>query len=686
MAGSVVQLQDYRQQAAPQQAQPAPVELVTLDTRKKWFQDSQDLTENARKLSEQDRDYRDHKQWTAFELNTLRKRGQPPIVKNRIARKVDTILGIAERAASDPKGYPRTPQDEQSAEVCTDTLRFICDQNRYPRIKTLMLENIVVEGTGGAEVIVEERNGQPEIIINRVRWEEIFADPYSREADYSDARYKGCAKWMNIDDVGALWGDEAKKMAEGSLNTSTLATGSFEDRPRSMSAMTDMRGKRVVVVDMYCRHGDTWHRYVFCSGGDLIPGGESPYLDEFEKPTCPIELQSLYVNRENERYGLVRGMLGPQDEINFRSSKILHLSSTRQTFGNKMSGLDVDNVKREMSRPDGHIEMETGEFGKDFGVIPTNDMMSGQVELLQEAKQEIDLYGPNNSLQGRGNDTQSGKAWQAQQQAGLAEVSPIFAAASDLDLRIYKQAWMRARQYWTAQRYVRVTDDENAFKFINVNEPVVDDMGNPVMDPRTGQPAVRNRPSEMNVDIIVDQSPDTINSAQEQQELLVRLREAGEPIPATAILMSSNLRNKKQIVDMIEKASQQGPNPEIEKLKIEMAKLQQTQATSQAKAALDQASAQKTQVETQILMHGEPSDNSAAQADIQLNRDKAAAEIGLKRETAAEIIALNREKANADMALKTQTAEQSARIAAFTAHQNAAIRREQANNRPSPQN
>lgn len=683
MAGSVVQLQDYRQQAAPP-ARPE-VEQVTLDTRKKWFQDSQDLTENARKLSEQDRDYRDHKQWTAFELATLRKRGQPPIVINRIARKVDTIIGIAERAAADPKGYPRTPNDEQSAEVCTDTLRFICDQNRYTRIKSQMLENMVVEGTGGAEIIVEERNGQPEIIINRIRWEEIFADPYSREADFSDARYKGCAKWMNLDDIGGLWGEEAKKMAESSLNSSTLANGSFEDRPKSMSSMTDMRGRRVVVVDMYCKHAGGWHRYVFCSGGDLIPGGESPYQDEFGAPTCPIEFASLYVNRENERYGLVRGMLGPQDEINYRRSKLLHLTSTRQTFGNKMSGLDVDKVKREMSRPDGHIEMETGKFGEDFGVIPTTEMAQGQAELLQEAKNEIELFGPNNSLQGRGSDTQSGKAWQAQQQAGMAEIAILYSAAADLDLRIYRQAWMRARQFWTAQRYVRVTDDEQAFKFINVNEPVVDPMGNPVIDPRTGQPAVRNRPSEMNVDIIIDQSPDTINSQQEQQELLVRLREAGEPIPATAILMSSNLRNKRQIVDMIEKASQQGPNPEIEKLKIEMAKLQQTQATSQAKAALDTASAQKTQVETHILMNGEPADNSAAMADIQLNREKAAADMGLKRETAAETIALNREKASADMALKTQTAEQAMQIRAFEAQQSAALRQQQANSRPAAQ-
>ena len=88
-----------------------------------------------------------------------------------------------------------------------------------------------------------------------------------------------------------------------------------------MTGMVDTKRRRLVVVDMYCQHGGIWHRYMFCAGGDLIPGGPSPYTDEFKKPSCPIELQALYVDRENRRYGLVRGMLGSQDEINYRRSK-----------------------------------------------------------------------------------------------------------------------------------------------------------------------------------------------------------------------------------------------------------------------------------------------------------------------------------------------------------------------------
>ncbi len=565
--------------------------LLDLETRKKYFQESQDFTQNARKLSEQDRDYRDHKQWTAYELQKLRKRGQPPIVINRIARKVDTMLGIAERGVTDPKGYPRSPDDEDAAEVCTDTLRYVCDQNRYQRIKQASLENMIVEGMAGCEVIVEKRNDQIEVMINRVRWEEIFYDPFSRENDFSDARFKGSAKWMDVQVVGRLFGDKAKATAESSMGGVGMVSGSMEDRPKTMVGMIDRKMKRLVVVDMYCKGDNGWDRYVFCAGGDLVEPGPSPYLDEFKVPTCPIELQSLYTNRENERYGLVRGMLGPQDEINYRRSKLLHLTSTRQTFSNGKAEVDVDKLKTEMSRPDGHMDMKGfAEWGKDFGIVPTGDMAKGQAELLAEAKSEIELFGANNALQGRGNDNQSGKAWELRQQSGMTEISILFAAAADLDLRVYRQIWMRVQQYWTEQRFVRVTDNEQAFKFLTVNEPVmvpvIDPMtghpqidpqtGKPAMhpqiDPRTGQPMVKNRPEEMDMDIIIETSPDFINAAQEQFEMLVKLKSEGAPIPIEAIIASSNIRDKRQILDAIKQAqANQGPPPpdpvEVEKAK-----------------------------------------------------------------------------------------------------------------------
>jgi hypothetical protein len=241
------------------------------------------------------------------------------------------------------------------------------------------------------------------------------------------------------------------------------------------------------------------------------------------------------------------------------------------------------------------------EFGKDFGVIPTGDMFQGQLELLQEAKAEIDILGPNQSLRGQGSDTQSGRAWEAQQQAGMAELAILYSTLSDLDLRVYRQIWARCKQFWTAPKWVRVTDNENAFRFLQVNEPVVDQLGNPIIDPRTGQPAVKNRLAEMDVDIIVDTAPDVMNAQQEQFEMLVKLREMGEPIPALAIISASNLRDKRQIMDAIKQAmqhqSQQGPNP------VDMAKIQQGNEKLRQSNITTVTNAAKTMAEIHNMGH-----------------------------------------------------------------------------------
>jgi hypothetical protein len=64
-------------------------------------------------------------QWTAEQIRALTARGQPPHWYNRIARKVDGIVGIAEKQRQDPKAYPRNPRDEDGADVATTVVRYV---------------------------------------------------------------------------------------------------------------------------------------------------------------------------------------------------------------------------------------------------------------------------------------------------------------------------------------------------------------------------------------------------------------------------------------------------------------------------------------------------------------------------------------------------------------------------------
>jgi len=560
-----------------------------------------DLTAAARELSERDRDYYDGYQLTAEEIKSLKARKQPPIVINRIKRKVDAMVGIEQRGRSDPRALPRTPNDEQAADVVTKSLVFVDDQTRFDNKKSQAFENLLVEGYGGVEVVVQQKAQRFDVVVNRLRWEEIFFDPYSREKDFLDAGYLGCMKWMALDKAVALYGDENREILEGTV-ASVQDGQTFEDRPYVTKNFQwgDPSQKRVRVAQMYYLHGGVWHYAIFTGNGEIF-NAVSPYLDDDGTPICAMVLMAGYVDRENRRYGVVRDMIDPQDEVNKRRSKALHLINSRQTMGVK-GAVSVATLKSEMAKPDGHIEVDADaaagarEAGMPaFQVLQTADMAQGNLAMLTEAKNEIDMVGPNAALQGQLQGQQSGRAILAQQNAGLAELAPIYDSLRDWNLRVYRHMWMRIKQYWTDERYVRVTDEAGAPQFVGLNV-----MRGAQIDPATGMPVpvIENQVPQMDVDIIIDEAPDLVTLRQEEFQQLSDMRQGGIQVPDEMLIEASSVRNKQRLLEMLKQQREEG-------MQAQMAAMQGQQQiegmTAQAKAAKDMAQAEKTTTETALM-------------------------------------------------------------------------------------
>jgi len=576
---------------------------LDLNKLKQMVEQAADLTSEAREASERDRDYYDEHQWTAEEISILQQRKQPVITINRIKRKVDAMIGIEQRMRVDPRAYPRRPGDEESAEAATKALTFVDDNTRMDAKRSAVFENAIVEGYGGVEVVVEERRGQLEVAVNRLRWEEIFFDPHSREKDFSDAAYIGTQKWMSMDAAVEMlmpaWtaanpeADEAEliEVLETSMRGSQDGE-TYEDRPFESNSFrwVDKRYKRVRVAQMYYKRGGRWYLAIFCGGGEVY-NEASPYEDEDGKPCCPIELMTSYVDRENRRYGAVRSMISQQDEINKRRSKLLHQLNSRQTMGVKGAVDSVQGMKRELASPDGHVEINFEAFEdaaragmKPFDLVATQDQTNGQFSLLQEAKNEIDMLGPNPSLIGQTEGDASGRAIMAQQQAGMAELAPLYDSLRDWTIRVYRQIWSRIKQFWTDERWIRVTDGAGRQEFIgmNVNKGVAQ-----AIDPQTGMPMlvpqVENDIAEMDLDIVIDDVPDHVTLQQETFEQLARMAEMGIPIPPEMIVKASALRDKDELLRQIEEQRQ----------RVMQMQMTQAQRESQIEAMKAQASAQK---------------------------------------------------------------------------------------------
>jgi hypothetical protein len=598
-----------------------------------WVDEADDATIDSRNWAEKCRDYYDSKQISATEAAALKKRKQAPVVINRIKPKIDGLAGMERTNRTTAKAYPRTPTHDKDATAASEAIRFVLQDYFYHQLRSQAWDNLCVEGTGGIEVIVKPYGKDFKICLHHVMWDRIIYDPHSRRKDFSDARYLGQVVWMDYDQALSMY-PEGKDV----LETTQQGSETYDDRPRWM----DSRRKRVKIVELYYLDGSDWYYACFTKGGYLKPKKISPYKNEEGETEHPYEFASLFVDRDGNRYGATLQYLDVQDEINKRRSKALHLMSVRQIMLERGAVEDVNKTRQELAKPDGVIEITPG---MEFELLKTNDMAAAQFNLLQEAKNEIDAVGYNAAASGKEQKSMSGVALENRRMAGQTEIAPMFDVLRHLDIRVYRKVWNRIKQYWKEEKWIRVTDDPSNVRFVGLN----------YQDPATGQ--VANNIAELDVDIVIDDAPDSITMQQEEFVALSEMVKSGIPLPPTAIIEASNLKNKDKI---LQEMRQGQVNPEqlkalqeaAQKLQQENQELKANQQIEAAKLNSDiQAEKAKIQMERERMMAELMMEKERLAAELQIEREKARNEIMLEREKLSGQMAIAKEKATNDMAV-----------------------------------
>ena len=579
--------------------------VARLNRLVSYFEDSESATVEARELAERDRRYYDNfndGQWTDDEKEILKQRKQPVTTSNRIKPKINYMLGEEAKRRSLPKAYPRTPQDADSAGAATDGLRFVIDDNRYENTRSAVFKNMCIEGYGGVEIRAEKlpmkaptAQADYKIVIVPLKWDRLFYDQHSREVDFSDAKYRGQVIWLDQDDAKEEYPDADEVFAKTWASDSGTST-TYDDAPRIR--WTDAKRKRVRIAEVWHKEGGVWYHCVYTKGG-ILSEMESPYKDEDGNTMPGILLQSCFVDQDGNRYGVARDWISVQDEINKRRSKALHLNSVRQTKGEKGAVEDVRRMKQELAKPDGHVEVTPG---MEFDVLPTGDMAQAQFALLSEAKQEIDSLGVNAQMSGSDDRNMSGRALMKREESGLAELGPVFDMLSMLDHAVYRHLWCLIKQFWTAEKWIRITDDEDAPKFVGFNQqmtrgqqlleeaqkkgvPITPEMqAQANSDPQMQQVIIKNNVAEMDVDIVIDTGPASATIQAEQFAELADLAKVRGDIPTVSLIEASGLRNKDKLLKAMGKGDE---DPQVSQLKQEMQ--QMGGVLEQMQAELEQA-------------------------------------------------------------------------------------------------
>ncbi len=485
---------------------------------KAWRKEAGDLQRDNRFAQMVDHDFYDGDQWTEDDATILRERGQAPLVFNVIKSTIDWIIGTERRTRVDYRVLPREKNDADGAETKTNLLKFVGDANRFPYARSRAFADAIKSGVGWMEVSVRSDPTDEPIYQGYEDWRNIWYDPLSVEPDLSDARYLFRERYVDLDVAMAMFPERKDVLRASAVQSAQYSDSLLIDDvdaerdvyEQGAGVLTDDTRSRVKLVECWYRqvwsgkimrgdelgtlNGATFDAanelhgllaqeghasvydavqmrvrcMVYCEAG-VLQDAESPYRHN-RFPLVPI--WGHRKKRGNTPYGVVRGLIDPQSDLNKRRSKALFILSTNQVVADDDAVDDWDEVAEEVARPDGIIRAKKGSR---FEIRNVVQLAEEHVNLMQQDRQFIESTGGvTDEMMGRESNAQSGKAILARQDQGHAVTAELFDNLRMSIQLVGEITLSLIEQYYTDRKVVRVLGDRGQAQYVTINEPQED--------------------------------------------------------------------------------------------------------------------------------------------------------------------------------------------------------------------
>lgn len=573
--------------------------VIHLDTRledfRKEFRRDWEADKPWRLKRKEWLDFYHGRQWTSEEIEELKSRGQPVVVRNRIKPKVDAMVGVELALKVNTKALDRGSRDFQTALHISEALRLIEDSNDFDTVEAKAFSSALKVGRGWYETTIDWVDFEAFTVTELLPSSDVTPDRNGRKDDMSDWQRVHHTFHMRLEDAIATW-PEKEHALRGSITSQPVESVKVDDPHRTVlgdqynnpegvlqSPITDESNEQVRIVRTWYREHEvkrfvthseigtedvtdmsdeeignikdafagatvwvkrqyTMNYVTFCD--KCILEDEKNVRDYDQDAKFPITLvPGWYDEDKRMHFGIIEQLMDPQKEVNKRGSKALHLLNTNQIEMEEGAVDDENRTRYEASRPDGMIIRR---MGKAFQIHRNQELTQGHFQLMQEAKGEIDASGAASELVGQSRAS-SGKEFQLRQQAAIQPIRELFLNLRGARRRVALLWLDDIQQYWTGERFVKLTDMEESAG-VTLNQRVV--------NPMTGQVEILNDVSIGRYDIKIEEAPDTLNLRSENFEQLMRMAEAGIPVPPDMIIESSQLPSKNKLLQGMQQQQQ----------------------------------------------------------------------------------------------------------------------------------
>jgi hypothetical protein len=584
-------------------------------------------------------------QWAKEDLDSLAKLKRPALTLNIVRPTMNAILGeyINKRATFNVK--PRTEGDQQVADVLTKIMMQIADENQFEHVEGTVFQDGMITDRGYFDIRMNfDDNINGDICITSLDPTTVVPDPQAKEWNPDTWREVYITKWLSIDDLTELYGEEKAEEARTQALSTNLGAEYAEYTRRGTFGTpefgyaydqipSDERDiKRIRVIDR--QHYVIDRQKVFV---EPITGEESPVpanwdevkIDEYTALTgsyvitkttkrvrWTVTAGSVALHddfspypfftivpyfpqfRRGKPLGWVRDLIDAQQQINKLASQSLHVVNGTANSGWEMEEGALVNMTPEELAANGS---KTGLVlvrapGKQIAKIQPNQIPTGLMQFVEYAQDMVRrISGVSDYMVGEGSSEVSGIALDARINRNLSQLQPAFDSLDRTRTLLAKRMLHLIQAYYTDTRMFRITAESETGQAtqetITINQPTHE--GNVVNDLTLGD-----------YDVIVTSQPSRQTFVETQFAQAIQMAQAGIPVPPDVMVELSNFARKHEIAERIRQQMGMGqPTPEqqqqmqmqqevqMQQVMLEMQKLQAQINELNTQAELNQAKA-----------------------------------------------------------------------------------------------
>ena len=176
-----------------------------------------------------DGDFYDSMQWDPEDAETVRERGQMPIVYNEVAPMADWVIGTERRSRVDWRVLPRTEDDVELADTKTKVLKYVSDINRVVFNRSKAFADAIKCGVGWVDDGVRD-DPTADILYSKYEdWRNVLWDSSAYELDLSDARYLFRWRWVDEDVALMTFPERRNQVLSGVEEAQHRTTDGWEE-------------------------------------------------------------------------------------------------------------------------------------------------------------------------------------------------------------------------------------------------------------------------------------------------------------------------------------------------------------------------------------------------------------------------------------------------------------------------